>query len=61
MKIIKDNYKKFPIEVTCEHCKSVIELESANDVARFCSVVEYGWHCPLCKRVNYLENFSQKK
>lgn len=34
MKVIKDNYKKFPTEVTCRHCNSVMLLESSEDVYR---------------------------
>ena len=55
MKVIKDNYKKFPIEVTCGHCKSVVLLEDSNDVYR----AEYSfittWECPLCQRINNFE------
>lgn len=32
MKVIKDNYQKFPKEVTCKNCGSVILLEDSNDV-----------------------------
>lgn len=55
MKVIRDNYKKFPIEVTCKNCGSVILLEDSNDVYR----AEYSWatiwKCPLCQQRNGFE------
>lgn len=55
MKVIKDNYKKFPIEVTCEHCGSVILLEDSNEVYLSSYYVATVWDCPLCKHKNYFE------
>ena len=55
MKVIKDNYKKFPIEVTCGHCKSVILLEDVNDVYREEHSWRTTWLCPVCKHNNIFE------
>lgn len=55
MKVIKDNYKKFPVEVTCEHCSSVILLEDSNEVYLNSYPKATVWNCPLCKHKNYLE------
>lgn len=55
MKVIKDNYKKFPIEVTCRHCKSVILLESSEDVYRNPESWATTWECSLCREQNELE------
>lgn len=56
MKIIKDNYNKFPMKVTCERCGSVIELEHEDDL-RDNGYSEFYWICPLCIKINYVENF----
>lgn len=56
MKVIEDNYNKFPMEVTCERCGSVIELENEDDL-RDNGYSEFYWLCPLCYNGNYLENF----
>ena len=56
MKVIIDNYNKFPMKVECESCGSVIELESENDL-RDDANYEFYWVCPLCKNINYVENF----
>ena len=56
MKVIKDNYNKFPMEVTCERCDSVIELESEDDL-RDDGYSEFYWLCPLCMNINYVEIF----
>lgn len=56
MKVIKDNYNKFPMEVTCERCDSVIELGNEDDL-RDNGYSEFYWLCPLCKNRNYVEIF----
>lgn len=56
MKVIKDNYNKFPMEVTCEKCDSVIKLENEDDL-RDNGYSEFYWLCPLCMKINYVENF----
>lgn len=54
MKVITDNYNRFPMEVRCIHCNSVIELESIHDVAILEQENDYDlrlrgeWTCPLC-------------
>lgn len=55
MKVIKDNYKKFPIEVTCKHCGSVILLEDSDEVYREPYSMSSVWDCPLCKHRNCFE------
>lgn len=55
MKVIKDNYKKFPKEVTCRYCKSVILLEGSEDVYRNPDSWATTWECPLCKECNEFE------
>lgn len=55
MKVIKDNYKKFPTEVTCKHCNSVILLEDNKDVYRAEHSLATTWQCPLCKQTNIFE------
>lgn len=42
MKVIKDNYKKFPIQVTCDECESIIELEGIEDIHMNIPVNELG-------------------
>lgn len=56
MKVIKDNYKKFPMKVTCERCGSVIELEHEDDL-KDNGYSQFYWTCPLCIKINYVENF----
>lgn len=55
MKVIKDNYQKFPKEVTCSGCGSVILLEGGEDVYRAEHSFATVWYCPLCQRKNRLE------
>lgn len=55
MKVIKDNYKKFPVEVTCEHCGSVILLEGSEDIYRSENSWRTIWICPLCQQKNGFE------
>lgn len=56
MKIVKDNYNKFPMKVTCERCDSVIELEHEDDL-KDNGYSQFYWICPLCFKINYVENF----
>jgi phage FluMu protein Com len=55
MKVIKDNYKRFPEEVTCKKCGSVILLEGGGDVYRAENSWTTTWQCPLCKECNEFE------
>lgn len=54
MKVIKDNYNKFPIEVVCKHCKSVILLEEGNDIKYEVYPDKYRWECPCCSYNNVI-------
>ncbi len=65
MRIIKDNMNKYPIQVTCVNCESVIELEDGKDVLCFrlagddmnmfvTSNYAKVWKCPLCNTNNKL-------
>lgn len=56
MKVIENNYNKFPMKVTCASCDSVIELENEDDLTED-GYSEFYWLCPLCKNTNYVENF----
>lgn len=55
MKIISQNKNKesspilFPIKATCEHCGSIIELESENDFHEGYLGMMY-FKCPCCKK-----------
>lgn len=51
MKVIKDNYNKFPMEVTCERCDSVIEIESIEELEWQGDDI-YFWYCPCCGFTN---------
>lgn len=51
MKVIKDNYKKFPIEVTCANCGSIIEIENQQDLCHQQGDF-HSWYCPLCTAYN---------
>lgn len=55
MKVLKDNYKKFPKEVTCINCGSVILLEGGEDVYRVERSSATIWICPLCQQRNGLK------
>ena len=55
MKVVKDNYKKFPIEVTCKNCGSVILLEGGEDLYRAEHSLTTIWQCPLCQSKNNFE------
>ena len=63
MKIIKDNYNRYPKNVVCSKCESEILLEDGKDVIVHQSVAGpsfvyenppyvYQWLCPLCKTFN---------
>lgn len=63
MKIIKDNYNKYPKRVVCKQCESEIELENGGDVIVHKAIASpmyvfeqrpyvYQWLCPLCKEFN---------
>ena len=56
MKVIKDNYKKFPIEVTCEKCGSIIKLEGREDIILNEYTCEQTWNCCLCGMENQIED-----
>ena len=55
MKVIRDNYQKFPKEVTCEKCGSIIELEDIDDINRNCYTFAPEWECPVCGKKNEIE------
>ena len=63
MKIIKDNFNKYPKHVVCSKCESEILLEDGHDVIVHRAVADslyvyekqpyhYKWLCPLCKEFN---------
>ena len=63
MKIIKDNFNRYPRKVICKNCESEIELEDGKDVIVHKSIdcityfalersYTYQWICPLCKQIN---------
>lgn len=63
MKVITNNNKsEFPKKVTCEHCKSVLEIESESEIIRveikgfdprdrehFSYEID-GFECPCCQK-----------
>lgn len=51
MKVIKDNYKKFPMEVACERCDGVIEIENIEELEWQGDDI-YLWTCPCCGFTN---------
>lgn len=51
MKVIRDNYKKFPIEVTCADCESIVEIESIDELEWQGDDI-YLWTCPCCGFTN---------
>lgn len=56
MKVIEDNYSKFPIQARCEHCDSLIEIEDKDDLSQtLCDPNEYFWMCPCCDRCNIIQ------
>jgi hypothetical protein len=48
MKVIKDNYNVLPKEVTCKLCKSIVLLETKDDVLPASLPDIYEWTCPCC-------------
>lgn len=60
MRILENNYDKFPREIECDDCRSIILLESDKDCVyqsenAYPDAAEcYIWTCPLCKRQNYI-------
>ena len=58
MRVIQDNYSKFPINTYCNNCESIIELESDEDLTKNGEVLdadEYFWRCPCCDYLNLIE------
>lgn len=58
MKVIKDNYSKFPRKAYCYDCGSLIELENEQDLTKDVDSLngnEYFWCCPCCGYVNLIE------
>ena len=53
MKVIKNNFDKFPIQVTCIHCGSVLEVESIQDIW---DTIEPKVICPCCGRRTPIPN-----
>ena len=60
MRILENNYDKFPKEIECDKCRSIILLESENDCVyqpenAYSNAAEcYIWTCPCCKELNYI-------
>ena len=61
MKVIKNNFDKFPIQVTCIHCGSILELESIEDVYAFGGVVEPSVLCPCCNSRTPIDLFGKEE
>lgn len=59
MKVIKNNFDKFPMQVTCIHCGSVLEVESIEDV--YGGVVEPSVVCPCCNGKTPIDLFGKKE
>ena len=57
MKVIKNNFDKFPIQVTCIHCGSVLELESIQDIF---DTIEPQVICPCCGRRTPIDLFGKE-
>lgn len=58
MKVIKNNFDKFPIQVTCIHCGSILEVESIEDVY---DAIEPCVVCPCCKRRIPIDLFGKEE
>jgi hypothetical protein len=54
MKVMKDNYKKFSVEVTCADCGSIIEIENIEELEWLGDDI-YCWYCPCCGNYNEVE------
>jgi hypothetical protein len=59
MKVIKNNFDKFPMQVTCIHCESILELESIEDV--YGGMTEPRVVCPCCKVVTPIDLFGKEE
>lgn len=57
MKVIKNNFYQFPMQVTCIHCGSVLEVESIEDV--YGDVVEPRVVCPCCNGRTPIDLFGK--
>ena len=61
MKVIKDKYKKFSLEVACCRCCSDIKIECFDDlIATGCipnqnGKHDYVWYCPCCNQCNEID------
>lgn len=61
MKVIKNSYKVFPINATCDNCASEVELETWDDLASTSKIpnrnnkFDYIWYCPRCNYCNEVE------
>ncbi len=57
MKIIENNHDKFPIQVRCYNCNSLIALESEEELSQseLCEENEYFWKCPCCDMCNIIQ------
>lgn len=58
MRVIQDNYSKFPRMTYCSYCGSQIELESEQDLTKDGHLLdenEYFWICPCCEYPNLIE------
>lgn len=58
MKVIKNNFYQFPMQVTCIHCGSVLELENIWDVF---DTNEPCVVCPCCKRRTPIDLFGKEE
>lgn len=56
MKVIKDNYTRYPRIAVCDNCRSEIKLEDFDDIEEVneCTgeYIEHVWRCPLCGEKN---------
>ena len=58
MKVIKNNFDKFPMQVTCIHCGSILEVESIWDIF---DTKEPCVVCPCCKRRTPIDLFGKEE
>ena len=56
MKVIKNNFDKFPMQVTCIHCGSILEVESIEDVY---GGTEPRVVCPCCNGTTLIDLFGK--
>ena len=59
MKVIKNNFDKFPMQVTCIHCGSILEVESIEEV--YVGAVEPSIVCPCCKIKTPIDLFGKEE